>query len=335
MNERLGENGTVRLSVIVPGYNTARGLWNRCVTSVMRATRPCDEIILVDDGSDGGAVFLDHLGCRVIHKGNGGLSSARNAGLEAALGEFVTFVDSDDEVVVDVYERALEQLEATHADVCLFGVQTIWQDIGMTKVDVVGTECYGELKPADVGRLSKRCLMNYAWNKVYRREVLEAKHMRFDSNGVPCEDIIFNLQVALTGCSWCAVNCVGYHYFRADGTLLSCFKKTNVQGLSLCRDTWRRYKRAWGEESDALGTLGEITSHEIILHEWNNIWCRQSPYGLCERWKFLISHKDDIHGPSLVVFFRKLLFILLRKYLYVPMLRRWHVKRLYPNVESF
>ena len=98
----------VKLSVIIPGYNTPEAWWRRCVDSVKRPLGPDDEIILVDDGSSDGAKFLDTLGCKVIHKQNGGLASARNAGMAVAQGEFVTFVDSDDEVMPGTFPCCLK-----------------------------------------------------------------------------------------------------------------------------------------------------------------------------------------------------------------------------------
>lgn len=97
------------ISVIIPVYNVEMYL-SRCVESVLRQTYTNLEIILVDDGS------TDHCGeicdsysrldgrVRVIHKKNGGLSSARNAGLKVANGEYVGFVDSDDYIAEDMYE---------------------------------------------------------------------------------------------------------------------------------------------------------------------------------------------------------------------------------------
>ena len=89
------------LSVIVPVYNVEAYLV-KCVESILNQTYPNLEVILVDDGSpDGSGAICDTFAdkdsrVKVIHKPNGGLSSARNAGLEEASGEYITFVDSDD-----------------------------------------------------------------------------------------------------------------------------------------------------------------------------------------------------------------------------------------------
>ena len=97
------------ISVIVPVYNVKDYL-DECVSSLIAQTYKQLEIILVDDGSkDGSGELCDKYAndddrIKVIHKSNGGLSSARNAGLDVARGEFVGFVDSDDFLAVDMYQ---------------------------------------------------------------------------------------------------------------------------------------------------------------------------------------------------------------------------------------
>ena len=100
------------LTIVVPSYNVEKYL-NRCVDSVLKQTYKNLEIILVDDGStDCSGKICDSIkekDCRVnvIHKQNGGLSSARNAGLDVATGDFIGFIDSDDWVTEDMYEYLL------------------------------------------------------------------------------------------------------------------------------------------------------------------------------------------------------------------------------------
>ena len=102
----------VLISVIVPIYNTLNYL-QRCVDSIRSQTYKYLEIILVDDGSTdrSGALAekfaLEDRRVRVFHKENGGVSSARNLGIEKARGEFIGFVDSDDYIEPQMYERLL------------------------------------------------------------------------------------------------------------------------------------------------------------------------------------------------------------------------------------
>ena len=101
------------ISVIIPVYNVEKYL-RRCVESVLNQTYVNLEIILVDDGSlDKSKSICDEFAqkyerVKVIHKKNGGLSSARNAGIELATGEYIGFVDSDDDVDPCMYEKMCE-----------------------------------------------------------------------------------------------------------------------------------------------------------------------------------------------------------------------------------
>lgn len=109
------------ISIIVPIYKTEKYL-NRCVNSLINQTFKNFELILVDDGSpDACPVLCDKWGKRdtrikVIHKKNGGLSSARNAGLNIAQGKYIGFVDSDDWIEPDMYELLYNAAEKYQTD---------------------------------------------------------------------------------------------------------------------------------------------------------------------------------------------------------------------------
>ena len=109
-----------KVSVIVPVYNAEKYL-AECVESILNQTMKDIELILVDDGStDASPVMCDEFAAadarvKVIHKPNGRAASARNAGMRIATGEFIAFVDSDDWISPDMYEKML----APNADVCL------------------------------------------------------------------------------------------------------------------------------------------------------------------------------------------------------------------------
>ena len=117
---------TATISIIVPVYNIIEYL-PRCVESLRKQTYDKIEILLVDDGStDGTAELCDKLAVedvriRVFHKQNGGSSSARNLGIQEATGEYLGFVDSDDYVEPDMYERLLQAIETTHLPIAQTG----------------------------------------------------------------------------------------------------------------------------------------------------------------------------------------------------------------------
>ena len=116
-----------QVSIIVPVYNVEAYL-RRSLNSILAQTIPNWECICVDDGSpDGCGAILDEYAARdarfvVIHKENGGTSTARNAGLDAARGEYISFVDPDDWIEPNTYELALSAARETDADLVQWGV---------------------------------------------------------------------------------------------------------------------------------------------------------------------------------------------------------------------
>lgn len=121
------------ISVVVPVYNTKEYL-ERCVNSLLAQTYPDMEIILVDDGStDGSGEVCDRFAAgeqrvRVFHKENGGSSSARNLGIDNAKGDYIGFVDSDDYVDADMYERLYTAIREYHVNAAQIGRDEIDPD---------------------------------------------------------------------------------------------------------------------------------------------------------------------------------------------------------------
>ena len=124
---------TPLVSVVVPIYNVADYL-SECIDSILNQTYPLIEVILVDDGStDNSPVICDNYVSKnknisVIHKSNGGLSSARNAGLEKATGDYITFVDSDDWLNCNMIERCMSLIKQYDADVCCVSFNKAYSD---------------------------------------------------------------------------------------------------------------------------------------------------------------------------------------------------------------
>lgn len=162
----------VKLSIIVPIYRVEQTL-DRCVESIVGQSFSDFEVILVDDGSpDGCPALCDEWvrkDCRihVVHQDNGGLSAARNTGIDKAQGELLTFVDSDDYLEPDTYSQAVTAMTAD-TDIVEFPVSRFhgsrWQkELRFTPA------VYDDMKDYWLKeRAYEHC---YAWNKVYRREL--------------------------------------------------------------------------------------------------------------------------------------------------------------------
>ena len=121
----------MKLSIIVPVYKVERFL-DKCVESILAQTFSDFELILVDDGSpDDCGKMCDAWKTRderlkVIHKENGGLSDARNAGIEIAEGDYIGFVDSDDYIKPDMFEVLVKNLEQNNADISICGYMDVY-----------------------------------------------------------------------------------------------------------------------------------------------------------------------------------------------------------------
>ena len=130
---------TEKISIIVPVYKVEKYLV-RCVDSIVHQTYENLEIILVDDGSpDASGSICDSFTdprIRVIHKENGGLSSARNAGLDIATGDYIGFIDSDDWIAPDMYETMLRMAKEEQADIVCVGNWEVDSQTGAKKLGI-------------------------------------------------------------------------------------------------------------------------------------------------------------------------------------------------------
>ena len=167
-----------KVSVIVTVYNVENYL-PRCLDSLSAQTLEDIELLLVDDGStDQSGRICDeyakaNANARVIHKENGGVSSARNAGLDAATGDFIGFVDSDDFIEPECFARAYGAAMRTGADVVCFGFASVWGDEAVMKV-VGGEETLFDGNDKAFTALFDKRFKYFCWDKLYRRALTTA-----------------------------------------------------------------------------------------------------------------------------------------------------------------
>lgn len=163
------------ISVIVPIYKVEAYL-RRGIDSILAQDYPNMEVILVDDGSpDNCGKICDEYAkkdtrIRVIHKTNGGVSSARNAGLDVAKGEYISFIDSDDSILPYMYSTMIKVIENNNLDIVTCGVQRI-------KLGEKIKETYGDgsVRIVDGREALIDCLANdgaAVWNKVYAKKAI-------------------------------------------------------------------------------------------------------------------------------------------------------------------
>lgn len=330
-----------RLSVVIPGFKTPESWWRRCVQSVLASTTEQDEIICVDDGSPTKPLFLDdmakvHSRVRVIYLGeNQGQAEARNLGVEAARGKYIAFVDSDDEVCPEAYDSAIRMVENDLCDMAIFGVRTIWPAERLQKIDVMPNANYGRIKPSDLKKLKDNGLLYYPWNKVFKRTFLESHAIRFDKFGMPCEDIMLNLSCVMAGARVCVTDNVGINYYRTWGTSLSSYKPECITGLKMCNALWERYKHNDPDAEVVFGIGPEFSENFLLRREWNNMWMNNSPCTLKEKKDFLMKHPSLSSLHWLIFLVLQIIYWGLRKHLYIAVIRKWHIRRLYKDAMEF
>lgn len=169
----------ISLSIIVPIYNVEKYL-KKCIKSILSQTYTNFELILVDDGSldNCGAICDDYSKVdsriQVIHKKNGGLSSARNAGLKIAVGEYVAFVDSDDWIEKNMYEKLFTEAKKNNGDIvqCKF-LRTYKEDKKVNIDKSNNIHIISNLEALNNLYNERYIETVVIWNKIYKRTLFD------------------------------------------------------------------------------------------------------------------------------------------------------------------
>lgn len=165
------------ISIIVPVYNVEKYL-NKCVDSILNQTFKEFELILVDDGSpDNSGAICDQYAkkdsrVKVIHKENGGLSSARNAGIEVAQGKYLGFIDSDDYIAEDMYELLYNNIIKEDADLSICGIYDVYEEKEVVEKERI-KKTVSALE-AMILIFEGNNISVHAVNKLYKRELFSA-----------------------------------------------------------------------------------------------------------------------------------------------------------------
>ncbi len=225
------------ISIIVPVYKVEKYL-RKCVESIQAQTY-CDlEIILVDDGSpDKCPQICDDLArtdrrIKVIHKENGGLSSARNVGLDKATGEYITFVDSDDTINPLMIEYLFDAISINNADISMCGCKTVTDDGNLLAIDSF-----------EDGRIFKNeelissiilPLKTASWNKLFKRSVIN--NSRFPNSKIHGEDLVFLMDIINQSTTLVTIQYIGYNYFKRGNSITTSSFNNRAFDEIWCKD---------------------------------------------------------------------------------------------------
>lgn len=213
---------TAKISVIVPVYKVEAYL-DKCVSSIVNQTYTNLEIILVDDGSpDNCPAMCDAWAekdsrIRVIHKPNGGLSDARNAGMAVATGELMAFVDSDDWIAPDMYEHLYWRLTEDNSDIAACGVQMVWEDKKLCRMLTRAGSCVLNQEEAMRAIIEESWLKQPVWYKLYKTDLI--RDILFPM-GKCHEDVFWSYQAVGSAKKVSVSDHVGYYYLQRGGSIM-------------------------------------------------------------------------------------------------------------------
>jgi glycosyltransferase involved in cell wall biosynthesis len=248
------------ISVIIPVYNTVKYLRNS-ISSVRNQSVPDLEIILVDDGSnDGSGAVCDELereDCRikVLHQQNLGVSSARNAGLKEAQGEYITFFDSDDIILENTYECLLSNIEETNAEISMCGMCTKYMDGKEEHLYSTGKR-YVLTGEQALEKFFKGGFFTYSvCTKLFRSYI--AKGIQFDINHKINEDKYYFYQ-ALKKAKTVVFEDVGLYFYmkRENSASTSEFRRASFDPAYI--------------SAEILKDIAEVHPELILLAEYNH-----------------------------------------------------------------
>lgn len=207
----------MRYSVIVPIYN-AEGTLRRCLDSLVGQRFSDYELLLINDGSTDGSdaicrEYANTYSCvRCFAKENGGVSSARNLGLEQAEGEYILFVDSDDYVSQDYFASLSHALESNATDLLMFG----YCNFGGISAEWDTGEFYEDSEIGIAERVSsavRQYLFSSLWSKAFKRQIIERHNIRFANDLAIGEDQAFIFTYAMHIRS---IGSIGNHLYNVD-----------------------------------------------------------------------------------------------------------------------
>lgn len=234
-----------KVSIIIPIYNVEKYL-RRCVDSVLQQTMTNIEIILVDDGSPDNCPLICEKykekdgRIKVVHKKNGGLASARNAGLQIVTGEFILFLDSDDWIEPETVEELVGVAEKYQVDfvrfrpmyagwpnhidgsLCDFGTEVGLKE-GLYQKEDIERVIYPRLFATPQLTLG---VIVAAWRSLYRKEFLKRHKILFEEEIRYSEDTLFSAKVVMATNSFYYLDGPRYyHYFYNGNSITKSYKK--------------------------------------------------------------------------------------------------------------
>ena len=304
----------MRLSIIIPVYNVEQYLQN-CVQSVLTQTYQDLQVILVDDGStDSSGILCDQLAqqdsrMQVVHKTNGGLSDARNAGLKVATGDYVAFLDSDDVYLLnDGLEQLMALAQAEQPDVLLFQAVDVYPHHQTVRkaydVEYMATHIGGEV----FAQLVRTQSFNMsACFQLIRRELLE-QHQIYFEKGLLSEDVDWSLRLWRHVSKVRAINLPLYGYQHREGSISTTYTIRNLRSYEhIFAKFMQLYKERVVEAAAELywqtvmGYLAQMYTNCLYNYGQLTMQERKDNYYILRDYASLLNHSISIKSHRVVM----------------------------------
>ncbi len=215
-------HNNIKISVIVPVYNSEKYL-ERCLNSITKQSLKEIEIICINDGSTDKScdIIKNFLAVdsriKLVNQENQGLSVARNNGIKNAVGEYISFIDSDDFIDINFYEVLYTAAKRYNADISCSGI--IKEDAKKKKI-ILSFD--NEVFEEDIRKkflISKSLQHCFVWNKIYKRDSLLLNNLFFPS-GIIYEDMMFTPDVLEKLNGLVVTSGIFYHYWKHPGSII-------------------------------------------------------------------------------------------------------------------
>lgn len=229
-----------KLSIIVPVYNVGT-LFKRCIGSIINQSFKNIEIIVINDGStdDFHKIFLPYSNETAIrlfeNKSNCGLGFSRNIGIASAQGDYLTFVDSDDWIDLDMYKVMMLEIEEKNPDVAICGIKNEFENYISSEdrytymfENIIDKE--KALALLSNSESNNSMISPVVWNKIYRTDIILNNNIRFINNSY-WEDDIFTYQFFINADKISLVPDVYYHYYQREKSITNDFSKKHIDDL--------------------------------------------------------------------------------------------------------
>ena len=175
-----------KVSIIIPIYNSEQYL-EQCLMSIKNQTYPFYEVLMINDGSTDESIsicekYTKDKRFKLIDKENTGVSNSRNIGIKSAQGDFIAFVDSDDWCSTNYLETAIKNMEK--CDLLCFGYLKSYKNINKQIIISSKENISSQI-------LDANSIGGYLWNKIFKKEIIQKYHIKFNEKIHYCEDLVF------------------------------------------------------------------------------------------------------------------------------------------------